>query len=66
MCVVGLGYVGLPLVVLLGKKYHVLGYDCNHERIRELSNGKSSVLVDVKGIFNREEAEEKGFIYWSL
>ena len=36
ICVVGLGYVGLPLAVLLGKKFKVVGYDINERRIKEL------------------------------
>jgi UDP-N-acetyl-D-glucosamine/UDP-N-acetyl-D-galactosamine dehydrogenase len=27
---------------------------------------KQNVLIDVKGVFNKEEAKEKGFIYWRL
>jgi UDP-N-acetyl-D-galactosamine dehydrogenase len=38
ICVVGLGYVGLPLAVLLGKRFKVVGYDINESRIRELKN----------------------------
>ncbi len=36
ICIVGLGYVGLPLAALLDKKYRVLGFDINSVRIREL------------------------------
>ena len=39
VCVVGLGYVGLPLAVLLSRKFKVLGYDVNERRIEELKNG---------------------------
>jgi len=34
--VIGLGYVGLPLTVELGKKYPVIGFDTNHLRIEQL------------------------------
>ena len=37
--VVGLGYVGLPLSVLLNKKFNVIGFDINSKRINELKNG---------------------------
>lgn len=37
--IVGLGYVGLPLAVLMAKKYWVTGYDINPTRIIELKNG---------------------------
>ncbi len=37
--VVGLGYVGLPLLVALSKKFSVIGYDINKERVEELRDG---------------------------
>jgi len=39
ICVVGLGYVGLPLAVLLAKHFSVVGFDVKRERIEELKNG---------------------------
>ena len=39
IAVVGLGYVGLPLALEFSKKYFVIGFDINHQRINELSNG---------------------------
>jgi len=38
ICVVGLGYVGLPLAVAFGKKYEVYGFDIKEKRINELQN----------------------------
>ncbi|MCL1868186.1 MAG: nucleotide sugar dehydrogenase [Paludibacter sp.] len=38
--IVGLGYVGLPLAIEYGKKYDVLGYDINSQRVAELQNGE--------------------------
>ncbi|MFH0851542.1 MAG: nucleotide sugar dehydrogenase [Candidatus Peregrinibacteria bacterium] len=41
ICIVGLGYVGLPLAYIFAKKDHdVLGYDLNAERIAELKAGQ--------------------------
>ncbi len=34
ICVVGLGYVGLPLAVALAKHYSVIGFDINANRIQ--------------------------------
>jgi UDP-N-acetyl-D-galactosamine dehydrogenase len=34
--IIGLGYVGLPLAVEFGKKYNVIGFDINENRIDEL------------------------------
>ena len=43
ICVVGLGYVGLPLTHLFAKNgYTVLGFDVNTERIDALKNGKDA------------------------
>lgn len=39
ICVVGLGYVGLPLAGAFGRKEHVLGFDINKARIESLKNG---------------------------
>lgn len=39
ICIVGLGYVGLPLAVELAKHFLVLGFDIKKERIDELKNG---------------------------
>jgi UDP-N-acetyl-D-galactosamine dehydrogenase len=37
--VIGLGYVGLPLAIEFAKKFRVLGFDINKERVSELSSG---------------------------
>lgn len=39
ICVVGLGYVGLPLAVALARHYPVIGFDINQSRIAELRKG---------------------------
>ncbi len=39
ICVVGLGYVGLPLACLLSKNYEVSGFDINEKKIEDLKNG---------------------------
>lgn len=40
IAVIGLGYVGLPLAIEFGKKYSVLGFDIDRERISELNRGE--------------------------
>src|SRR3569623_2307904 len=42
--VIGLGYVGLPLAVELGKQLPVGGFDINKARIAELNAGRDSSL----------------------
>ena len=36
ICIVGLGYVGLPLAVNLSKYFKIVGYDNNEQRIIDL------------------------------
>ncbi|AGA92258.1 nucleotide sugar dehydrogenase [Thioflavicoccus mobilis 8321] len=42
--VVGLGYVGLPLAVELGRRYPTVGFDIDAARIAELRAGRDSSL----------------------
>ncbi len=44
ICVIGLGYVGLPLAVEFGKKFSTIGFDINLDRLNELKNGIDSTL----------------------
>ena len=44
ICIVGLGYVGLPLAHAFSEKYKVVGLDINKERIDELKNGFDRTL----------------------
>ena len=37
--VVGLGYVGLPLAIHLGRVFSVVGFDINHAKIERLKRG---------------------------
>jgi UDP-N-acetyl-D-glucosamine/UDP-N-acetyl-D-galactosamine dehydrogenase len=42
VCVVGLGYVGLPLAMALNKKFPVVGFDVNERRVQELIEARDS------------------------
>ena len=44
ICIVGLGYVGLPLAHAFSEKYEVIGYDINKARIDELNNSFDRTL----------------------
>lgn len=44
IAVIGLGYVGLPLAVELGKKRPVVGFDMRRERVMELRAGRDRTL----------------------
>ena len=47
--VIGLGYIGLPLAVELGKHFRVIGYDIDSKRIKNLQ----------KAIDNTNELSQK-------
>jgi len=53
-CIIGLGYVGLPILLNLSKKYKSTGYDNNLTRIKDLKKG-----TDVFNEFNRKELKNK-------
>ena len=41
VCIVGLGYVGLPLARAFAKVLQVIGFDTNNERVKQLNDSKS-------------------------
>tara|TARA_A100001015_G_scaffold167064_1_gene185734 strand:+ start:4956 stop:6179 length:1224 start_codon:yes stop_codon:yes gene_type:complete len=55
VCVIGIGYVGLPIFLNLSKTISVTGFDINKERIKKLNK-----FVDVYKEFKRDEI--KSFI----
>ena len=44
ICVIGLGYVGLPLARLFSTKYPTVGFDLNRERVAALMQGHDATL----------------------
>jgi len=44
ICVIGLGYVGLPLARLFSTKYPTIGFDMNQKRIDALMTGHDATL----------------------
>ena len=44
ICIIGLGYVGLPLAHAFSEKFEVVGLDINQPRIDELNNGIDRTL----------------------
>ncbi len=49
-CVIGLGYVGLPIFLRLQKKFQCIGYDIKKRRVNELNFKK-----DINGEFSQKE-----------
>jgi UDP-N-acetyl-D-galactosamine dehydrogenase len=51
IAIIGLGYVGLPLAIEFGKKYRVMGFDINQDRVNELNNGQDRTKeADLEGM----------------
>ena len=46
-CVVGLGYVGLPVFISLKKKFKVIGFDTDKKRVQDLNH-----QIDINNEFN--------------
>lgn len=44
ICVIGLGYVGLPLARLFSTKYKTIGFDMNQARVTALMAGHDATL----------------------
>jgi len=44
ICIIGLGYVGLPLAAAFAKKYDVVGFDINEPRVAELNDNYDRTL----------------------
>ena len=51
ICVIGLGYVGLPILLRLSRKYNCVGYDNNLERINDLK--RQMRIYSTQGIINQ-------------
>ena len=71
IAVIGLGYVGLPLAIEFGKKYKVLGYDINIQRVEELNAGVDHTLeADLDGMLEatnlRQKNPESGLSFSSV
>ena len=69
ICVIGLGYVGLPLAVEFSKKYSVIGFDINKKRVGDLKNGfdytKEICSCTLNSVLKEENTDLPG-LYISL
>lgn len=61
ICVIGLGYVGLPLARLFSTKYKTIGYDMNAARCEALMAGHDSTL-EVSDELLRDAIDNHGFV----
>ncbi len=71
IAIIGLGYVGLPLAVEFAKKFSVMGFDINENRVKELKNGNDFTLEveddELKKVLKNNNNQAKGlFVSCSL
>ena len=62
ICVIGLGYVGLPLARLFSTKYPTIGYDMNRQRVDALMAGHDATL-EVSDELLQEAIDKNGFLH---
>lgn len=60
ICVIGLGYVGLPLARLFSTKYPTVGFDMNSRRVEALMAGHDATL-EVSDDLLRDAIDNHGF-----
>lgn len=60
ICVIGLGYVGLPLARLFSTKYPTIGFDINQSRIDALNAGHDATL-EVSDELLKDAIDNHGF-----
>lgn len=58
ICVIGLGYVGLPICLKLAETFEVVGYDINKKRILNLLNG-----IDINNEFNKRQIKKNKIFF---
>jgi len=60
ICVLGLGYIGLPTALLFAQKYDVVGVDINKEVVEKVNKGKSP--FDEPGLDDLFEKAKNNFV----
>ena len=61
ICVVGLGYVGLPLARLFSTKFETIGFDLNQQRVDALMQGHDATL-EVSDDLLQDAINNHGFV----
>ena len=60
IAIIGLGYVGLPLAISLGRYFKTIGFDTNKKRVQNLYKG-----VDINNEFNKNQIKKSKTIFSS-
>lgn len=73
ICVIGLGYVGIQVAIHFAKKYPVIGFDINNERINNLKKGfdnnkdltkEQQKLIDNVFLYTNNKKDIAGMDYY--
>jgi len=66
IAIIGLGYVGLPLALEFSKKYQVVGFDINKQRVVQLKNGidktNETTSIEIHKALNEDSIENSLFL----
>ena len=58
ICVLGLGYVGLPICLKLSNSFTTIGFDINKNRVNTLTKG-----IDINNEYNKHDLLKKNLKY---
>lgn len=58
VAVIGMGYVGAPLAVALAKYHHVIGYDINQKRVKQLQES-----IDLNGEISQDSLRKTRCVF---
>jgi len=62
VCVVGLGYVGLPLAEAFSKHLKVIGFDIDEEKTRNLGNNNNNNKDNIEFTTDPSKIEHADFV----
>ena len=60
ICILGLGYVGLPLAYEFSKNFNVIGFDLNNEKIENLKKN-----IDITGEIEKKNLKKLNKIFFT-
>ena len=66
ICIIGLGYVGLPLAIEFGKKREIVGFDIDKERVAQLKKGTDPTFQMTEQQLNKAVNLSYQFLFLKL
>ena len=59
ICVIGLGYVGLPICLKLSNSFKTIGFDVSKSRVNTLTKG-----IDINNEYSKNDLLKKSKIFF--